>query len=291
MEEDAPLPPLNGALVAFVHIEKAAGTTLLYLLRRNYLGRYLDVRPYALREPRGMFTADDLRLALRINPFLRAIGGHAVTPRSDLTSHSPRPVRYITVLREPVARYLSQFRYWNRVMGKDWSFERFLDHELSFDMQTRKLSGARDASAALSILRDEFALVGTVEALDEFLVQFAAISALPFDPHYRARNTGESDRAEADKLMQKFGDEVVSRNQSDLALYEHVTNALLPEQRARYSGDMHAALTAFRVRQAQAGAARVDLRLLLDGALRKGWYEPVTGWVRRRAGMPSRGSY
>ncbi|MEO0422194.1 MAG: hypothetical protein AAF184_07650 [Pseudomonadota bacterium] len=291
MVEDAHTRLPKKALVAFVHIEKAAGTTLLYLLRRNFLGRYLDVRPYAQREPKGTFMADDLRVALRINPLLRAVGGHAVTPCSDLSARSARPVRYITVLREPVARYLSQFRYWNRVMGKDWSFERFLDHEPSFDLQTRKLSGGRDAGAALATLRDEFALVGTVEALDEFLVQFAAISALPFDPHYRARNTGESDRAEVDELMQKFGDEVVARNQSDLALYEQVTDVLLPEQRARYPGDSQAALAQFVARQALGGAPKVDIRLLLDAALRKGWYEPLTGWLRRRAGMPSRGSY
>ncbi|MEM9384679.1 MAG: hypothetical protein AAGA68_06440 [Pseudomonadota bacterium] len=289
MIQDRAVP--KDALVAFVHIEKAAGTTLLYLLRRNYLGRYLDVRPYAERTPSGIFMAEDLRVALRVNPFIRAIGGHAVAPFSDLASQASRPVRYITLLRDPVARYLSQFRYWNRVMAKDWSFERFLDHEPSFDLQTRKLCGNRDSNAALDALRGEFALIGTVESLDEFLVQFAAISALPFDPRYQARNTGEGDRDEADRLMQAFGDEVVARNQADLALYEQVKSSVLPAQRARYAGDLQDDVAAFSARQANAGAATVDWRLLLDGALRKGWYEPLTGWIRRRAGMAARGSY
>ncbi len=279
------------SLLAFIHIEKAAGTTLLYLLRRNYLGRYLDVRPYARREPSGVFTAADLRIALRVNPFLRAIGGHAVTPCSDLASASPHPIRYVTLLRDPVTRYLSQYRYWNRVMDKGWTFERFLDHEPSFDLQTRKLSGGRDPQAALDVLRDQCALVGTVEGLDEFLLQLAAISALPFDPHYRARNTGEADRAEGDRLLQRFGPEIAARNEADQRLYEQVNAQLLPAQRAAYPGDLEAALLAFRARQASARAPSLDVRLLLDGALRKGWYEPLTGLVRRRGGLPARGSY
>jgi hypothetical protein len=36
---------------------------------------------------------------------------------------------------------------------------------------------------------------------------------------------------------------------------------------------------------------RLDLPMLLDGALRKGWYEPITGLIRRSHGMPAAGSY
>ncbi|MEO0974849.1 MAG: hypothetical protein AAFX85_17310, partial [Pseudomonadota bacterium] len=210
-------------LLAFVHIEKAAGTTLLYLLRRNFLGRYLDVRPLRQRDPRGEFCAEDLRLALRINPWLRAIGGHSVVPFSDLSGDdAPRQVQYITLLRDPIARYLSQYRYWNRVMGKDWSFERFLDHEASFDLQARKIAGRPDADAALERLRDDFALVGTVDTLDEFLLCLDAMLPTGFAPHYRRRNSGDSDRHEADRLLQRHGDAIAARNAQDLALLQAV---------------------------------------------------------------------
>lgn len=283
-------------MLAFVHIEKAAGTTLLYLLRRNLLGRYLDVRPLRKREPAGVFTADDLRLVLRINPWLRAIGGHAVQPAPALcAAHGPRRLRFVTVLRNPVDRYLSQFRYWNRVMGKGWTFERFLDHEPSWDMQTRKLAGGkRDADAALACLRDRFALVGTVEALDEFLLCLAAAMPGRFDPHYRRRNAGDDDRAEADRLLQRHGDAIVARNAADQVLYTAVTTGLLPRQRAAYPGDLDTDLARFRAAQASdapvAEAARTAA-LWTDGLLRKAWYEPVTGWLRRRHGLPARGSY
>lgn len=287
----------RAALLAFVHIEKAAGTTLLYLLRRNFLGRYLDVRPLRTREPRGVFTADDLATVLRINPWLRAIGGHAVLPGPALAApDAPRELRFVTVLRDPVARYLSQFRYWNRVMGKDWSFERFLDHEPSWDLQTRKIAGSRDPQVALRRLEHEFSLVGTVDAFDEFLLCLDAQLPDGFPPHYRRRNSGDSDREEADRLLQRWGDDIVARNEGDQLVLDGVRERVLPRQRAAYPGHLDDDLARFRARQQRLAAGRVgalgDWPLLLaDAALRKGWYEPVTGWLRQRGGLPAKGSY
>ncbi|HMU91316.1 MAG TPA: hypothetical protein PKC33_11515, partial [Pseudomonadales bacterium] len=70
-------------LLAFVHIEKAAGTTFIHILRRNFFLRYLDVRPYGI-ESGGLFLSGDLRISTRILPGLKCFSGHAVTPYSDL---------------------------------------------------------------------------------------------------------------------------------------------------------------------------------------------------------------
>ncbi|MEO0974993.1 MAG: hypothetical protein AAFX85_18045, partial [Pseudomonadota bacterium] len=212
-------------------------------------------------------------------------------PASNLAAEAPAPIQFVTLLRDPLRRYLSQYRYWNRVLGKDWSFERFLDHEPSFDFQTRKLAGERDVDRAIHALRHQCALVGTVERLDEFLLQLAALLPRAFDPHYRARNTGESDRAESDRLLEEFGGEIRERNAADLALYAAALEHVLPAQRKRYAGDLERDLIAFRERQRQSTPPAVDVRLLADAALRKGWYEPITGFVRRRNGLPARGSY
>jgi hypothetical protein len=61
------------ACVVFVHIEKAAGTTFIHTLRRNYFLRYLDVRPFSPAS-NSIFTARDLELSLRVNPWLMAFG-------------------------------------------------------------------------------------------------------------------------------------------------------------------------------------------------------------------------
>jgi hypothetical protein len=278
-------------LLAFVHIEKAAGTTLLYLLRRNWLGRYLDVRPMAAHGEPNLLTADDLRTLRRVNPALRVIGGHAVVPHSNLAEAAPG-IRYITLLREPHARYVSQFRYWNRAMGKDWSFERFLDHEKAFDFQTRKLCGAGDVDRAYHALETQFIAVGLVEHFERFLVELtAALKPERFDPRYRERNVGRSDSDEFKKLMDRFGDEIRERNSLDAALYRRVSEELLPSRAERYEGDLAADVAAFQLAQEARPGARLDVPMLLDAALRKGWYEPVTGFIRRRRGLPAQGSY
>jgi hypothetical protein len=279
------IPPLLG----FVHIEKAAGTTLLYILRRNYLFRYLDVRP--LHAPAdGMFKASDLRTCLRINPFLRCIGGHAVRPCSDLEIVAP-DIRYITLLRDPVQRYLSQYRYWLDVLGKDWTFEEFLQHEPSFDFQTRKIAGSRSLDSAKRILTDRFFLVGVAEQFDEFILELRArVSAEHFDPHYTRRNVaGKREEKRITQSIERHIERIHSNNAADIALYRYVVDELIPRQRGAYAGELAADLEAFR--RSNDGAAGGRARLLADALCRKLYYEPVTGLVRLRQGLPMKGSY
>jgi hypothetical protein len=274
-------------LLAFVHIEKAAGTTLLYLLRRNYLLRYLDVRPLR-RASTEWFTAADLRSCLRLNPWLRCIGGHAVRPCADLETIAP-DIRYVTLLREPVARYLSQYAYWVRSLRKDWSFERFLDHEPSHDFQTKKLVGSGSLADAKAVLAERFFLVGVAEQFDEFLVELCRkLRPQPFDPRYRRRNVGTGDDARAERFERYF-DRIRANNARDLELYAYVSGTLLARQRSNLGGELAAAVAELRRSNASGEPGRA--RLLLDGMCRKLYYEPVTGLLRRLRGMPMKGSY
>jgi hypothetical protein len=275
-------------LLAFVHIEKAAGTTLIYLLRRNFALRYLDVRPLHSRSE-GIFCAEDLLTCLQINPFLLSVGGHAVKPFSDLETVAPN-IRYVTLLRDPVRRYLSQYHYWITVLKKEWTFEEFLDHEPSHDFQTRKLVGSSDVAAAKRVLAERFFLVGIAELFDEFLVELAQkLQPRRFDPRHRRRNVASERTQQAPDLFERFDARIRANNAGDIELYQHVVDVVLPRQRHLYEGDFGAALTALRgtgeIRE------RIGVRLLLDGLCRKVYYEPLTGILRRLGGLPMKGSY
>jgi hypothetical protein len=274
-------------LLAFVHIEKAAGTTLIYLLRRHYLLRYADVRPLHA-ESEGVFRAADLRTYVRLNPFLLGIGGHSIRPFSDLDA--VRDIRYITILRDPVKRYLSQYRYWRTALKSDWTFERFLEHEPSHDFQTRKLAGSPDVGEAIRQLTSKPFLVGIAEEFDAFLVELKHwLNDQSFDIRYTRRNVTDEGKVESPDALQQFEARIRSNNARDIELYHYVVDTLLPRQRAAYAGDLAAAVTRFK--EANDGGSGTDLRLLLDATMRKLYLEPVTGLVRRVRGMPYKGSY
>ncbi len=110
-------------IVAFVHIEKAAGASLVGILRRKFIFRLCEVRP--LEQASGKeFTAEDMRKTLAVNPFAVAITGHAVKPFTDLQDYY-KGIEYITLLRDPVKRYVSHYQYWIEKMGKSLHFEEF----------------------------------------------------------------------------------------------------------------------------------------------------------------------
>ncbi|MBK1706380.1 sulfotransferase family 2 domain-containing protein [Halochromatium glycolicum] len=281
--------PRDRTLLAFVHIEKAAGTTLIHVLRHNFFLRYLDVRPYS-PSPERIFRASDLALALRINPGLACIGGHSVRPYSDL-AEVVRSVRYVTVLRDPVRRYVSMYQYWTEMLGKQMTFEEFLSDPETHDFQTRKIVGRADAAAAEQLLAEEFFLVGVVERLDEFLIQLGArLAPRPFDARYRLLNTArERKEPRSEDYAETRREAIASVNAHDQRLYAFVNNHILPAQRAGYGGTLDQDVAAFQRHNREHSVPMT--RRYADYMARKLYFEPVTGLVRRYNGMEWYGSY
>src|SRR4051812_30440612 len=89
--------------VIFLHVPKASGTTLIKLLHRWYPRE--EIYEVGTR-PRAEHLAE-----LRARPGVRLVLGHAAFGLHEAMSE---PARYITVLREPVARVISQFHYTSR---------------------------------------------------------------------------------------------------------------------------------------------------------------------------------
>ncbi|MEM9403031.1 MAG: hypothetical protein AAGA44_11155 [Pseudomonadota bacterium] len=275
-------------MLAFVHIEKAAGTTLIHILRRNFFPRYMDVNPL-VREGGRSLTSRDLRIARRVNPFLSVIGGHSVTSHSDLESLYP-DIRYVVVFRDPVERYISQFKYWNRHLGKGVSFEQFLDDEATWNVQTKKIAGSADSGAAIRELDSKFLLAGVVEQFDEFLLLLEKrLEPFAFDPRYTVQNQTKSGVKDASSVrLDEYRAEIAARNTADVELYKHVVETLMPRQVADYGDDFGKNLIAFQA--AKTVGANNTVRYL-DYGLRKAYVQPVTGLIRRLNGLPYRGSY
>lgn len=275
-------------ILAFVHIEKAAGTTFIHLLRKNYFLRFMDVRP-VVQHGRGNLTACDMRVLTRINPFLRCIAGHSLQSCSDLDIWRS-DIRFVTILRHPISRYVSQFNYWNTRLGKNVTFEQFLGNEETWNFQTKKIAGKEDLAHAKFHLSERFFHVGIVEEFDEFLLTLRRkLHPFPFDVSHSAKNTGNQQSSSCDELVGMHYDEIAEKNSLDLQLYDFVKDTVLPQYRCEYGSGLQTDVREFS--QSNATFERRSLRLYLDYVVRKLYYQPGIGLIRKCSGLPYRGSY
>jgi hypothetical protein len=278
-------PPAK-KLLAFCHIEKAAGTSLTHILRRIFFLRYATVRPMHERDTR-FFTSRDLNTAQLLNPFLLGIGGHSIVPHGDLLSAS-RGLAFITQIREPVARAASQYRFWVNRMKVEGSWQAFLEHPASQNFQVKKIAGCEDLDLAKENIEQHFLLAGTVDQFDEFLVLLAKKLGMPLHLFtYSIQNVDAQPKQIT--LPDLFYDRLRERNMLDQQLYEWVRTAMYSKYIADYSGDFSSDLDDFR--NLQHAPLRPKARISIDWLYRNGYLKPVSGLIRLFNGLPYSGSY
>ena len=256
---------------AFVHIEKAAGTSVIHMLRDTFSPAYADVRPVAGED--YWFKSSDLDWYLKAMPWLRIIGGHAVVPYSGLEERYK--VKYFTVFRDPVNRYISQYRYWRSALGRNITFEQFMEISDSWNMQTKKIARDRKAISAIQTLQDKFSVYGLVEYMDLFVYELSEFFQCEMYQHRRNLTKNTADRT--DELKGKYLQDIINRNQEDIELYNWVKTGI--ESRI-HNFD-------FNIKEQQS----YTHRMLFDYALRKSYYEPISGIKRTLNGLPYYGSY
>lgn len=277
-------------ILAFVHLQKAAGTTLIHLLRLNFFLRYCDVR-VLYKDSNKVFQAKDMRKVLAINPFTRCIAGHAVKPYGTLSEEFPN-VQFITLLREPIQRYLSQYQYKVEKMGHDLTFEEFMEDKESFNKQTRQLTGSENLNLAKDYLANRFLLVGTVDEFDAFLILLKRkLEPYRFKAGYKVQNIGRQWSPVRRRLMENYDiyfHKIEERNHLDIELYNYVKNELLPIFKSEYGPDFEEDLAEFKRKGKKYSH---NFLRYLDYVLRKYYYDPIFRAIRRRNGLPPRGVY
>jgi hypothetical protein len=274
-------------LLAFVHVEKAAGTTFIHILRHNFFLRYLDVRPFS-NHSAGVFSNEDLAIASRIVPGLLCISGHSVKPFSTLSQATVR-LRMITMLREPLARYMSQYQYWIEQMGRNVEFEEFLEVDELKNFQTNKYSISGDLEEAKRALMEDFFLVGIVDEFDGFLLMLEKkLHPIRFDPRYEKKNMAKRKNA-TNPLKEKYYDKIVNNNEKDIELYQYARDVVYPKFIAEYGDDFSEDLQRFRENNVGFGESKI--KRYVDYGIRKCYLEPISGLIRLTNGRPYKGSY
>jgi hypothetical protein len=247
--------------VIFVHIAKTAGVTFRAILRREY------GRP-------AIYTIDDEDPAASVGKLARLTPSERVTIRLveghwPVGLHRDLPgARYITLLRDPVARVISHYRHvlrtpWHYVYRNGFSPRMTLHEYVTSDVagvevencQTWMLSGGSETDLGASDRRrleivaanlQHFALVGLTEMFDPTLMILARALGWIRTQFYHAENTAPDGPALA-QVSRDTIEVVRERNQLDLTLYE-LAAAELRARLARQSPADRLRLAIFRVR-------------------------------------------
>jgi hypothetical protein len=220
--------------IIFVHIPKTAGTTLHTIIDRQYPRRashFMDRHEVGVREFRAL---SDARRAE-----IRMLRGHIPY---GLHEYCPLPVRYFTLLRDPIDRVASYFYFVQREPAHyryDFANEpgmtlaRYAESHTSLqtdNFQTRLVSGVwtdlgygeldrailEQAKANLS---ERFAVVGLTERFDESLILLKR--AFQWRGVYYARHNVTQERPPKAAISAETLAVVREHNQLDIELYEH----------------------------------------------------------------------
>ena len=221
-------------------------------------------------------------------PGLQCVGGHAVTPYSNLYHETPT-IQFITILREPVERYVSQYQHWIEKKFLEIEFNKFLKLEEVRNFQTKKFAGENNLDKAIDMLNERFRLVGFVEAFDEFLVLLQrSFSGIGFDASYRKKNLAYKN-IDVNPLIEKYRDQIVENNYNDIELYKYVKEELFPRYIRDYGETFEQDLLTFR--EANIAFYPPRVKRYFDYVFRKIYVEPISGFIRVLNGKPYKGSY
>jgi hypothetical protein len=224
-------------LTAFVHVPKTGGMTLHAILTRQLRGIFAESIDEAKAAIAALTEAEVAQLEL--------IAGHVPYGVHEFIQ---RPVRYVTMLRDPVQRVVSHY-WFVRTQPDHYLYAAIIEGNLSlreyaergcslsaeiengqvwmFSARARGLECADRASLeeAKMVLQHRFAFVGTTERFDESVVALQHVLGLG-RPVYVRRNTGPGPR---NRLDAETRTAIEAHNLLDLELYTHA-NALLDAQ-------------------------------------------------------------
>ncbi|MDA1194544.1 MAG: sulfotransferase family 2 domain-containing protein [Planctomycetota bacterium] len=168
-------------MIVFCHIPKTAGMAVKHVLKSNLGLRFLSSTTWG--KARAATTASDLRYELLLSPRPAAIGGHGMRPFIDY-GELGKAFRWITILRDPVARLISHYVYDLENGRAGDSFEAWLQGDIA-NYQVRWIAGEPDLELAKSLLDTKFVFVGFQEQFRESLV---LMNHVAFDDRLRIQS-------------------------------------------------------------------------------------------------------
>ena len=246
----------SDAVLIFVHLYKTGGTTLNRIIEWEYkLSRIGQVEPTWWRwSYRRIMRWPRPRLAR-----MEVFKGHMPFGLHRLL---PRPANYITVLREPVERAISDYYYARRFGGHRYhraahrlSFEEYFIQKHEHNLQSRILAGPNSHELFPSVCDDailarakenlagQFLVVGVTERFDETLALLRVILGWKVKRYRSFRVAGN--RISKQEIAPTTLALIQEWERFDIALY-HYAASLFEKAIATHRESVEAALLSIR---------------------------------------------
>jgi hypothetical protein len=219
-------------ILALCALRKTGSVSLNQILRRQHGCAHLDTNVRfepGTKRNRQYYRRVDLDRDRWIYPRLKSLGGHYLCPAIDYGPIGER-FRWVTLLRDPVKRYLSHYGQHVEKMGETRDFETWMSIEKHHDDQVKTIAGEPDLERAKELLRTKF-VIGFLECF-ELSLQLIRVRLPEFDldvsvPPKRNPAKGIID---ADELASKHIDRIRANNRLDQQLYDFAREDLWPRQ-------------------------------------------------------------
>lgn len=224
----------------FVHIPKAAGSTLSSILWRKYAGEWGDQSIYVIPDTLDIEKFAELpekdRQAIKLLMGHYDYGFHRHLPAGQAT--------YITMLREPIDRTLSLYYYaqqtpehylYEEISADGLTLETIMesgDYPEFYNLQTIFIAGIHSRSfnlqsdelleAAKLNLREKFAVFGLTERFDESLILLKRrLGWRISEIFYPDKVNVTPSRPARSKISKNMVEIILGRNQLDVELYRY----------------------------------------------------------------------
>jgi hypothetical protein len=228
------VPHKQDQTLIFLHIGKTAGTTLRTILEKQYKisNRVL------LESSRWELTLADFPKLPEERRGQPLVYGHL---SYGLHEWVPRPVTYITILRDPVHRIVSHYHWVRRgtkhrlhdlVVSRDMSLLEYATEGISPELdngQTRMIAGDTTTPVgeagremlerAKRNIKTHFSAVGFTERFDESVVMMKRVLGWSRIPPYVRRHDSSQSRPRP-PTPESVKDAIREHNQLDIQLYE-----------------------------------------------------------------------